>query len=203
MIMNFRKLFLSLILFSLSINAFALDFFWDFGTAFAGGNVGYDGTIGPEFEADIQVLDFRLESDSGFSFAFSPCNFWCVLNEPEEEDIHLTTFGNFTLAYDIFRFRKNVELMPYVSSYLGAFEGLDKFRVDCGLVFNVYSDLIWPNEIVEAQNNNHLRGEILSTKVGLRLNQYKPQIFASIGFNVIALAMIFFGDTSEFEEKYR
>ena len=201
--MKFSKyILLSIILFFVSSNSFAFDFFWDFGTAFVGGNLGYDGSVEIVGEADIQILDFRLETETGLSFAFSPCNFWCVLNKSEEEDIHLVTFANFTIAYDIFRFQKDAELMPYFCSYLGAFEGINRFRIDCGLVFNIYADVIWPQEIINAQNNNHLRGEILSAKLGIRLNQYKPQIFADIGFNIIALGMIFFNEPTDIEKSY-
>ena len=71
--MRSKKVFLICILISLiSIKAFSLDFFWDFGTVFAGANLGYDGSPGAEFELDAQVLDFRLESETGFLFAYSP-----------------------------------------------------------------------------------------------------------------------------------
>ena len=175
-----------------------MDFYWDFGTVFAGGNLGYDGSIGPEFELDAQVLDFRLESETGFLLAYSPFNFWGVLNGRDDPDTTLMTFGNFTLGYDIFRFRKDAELIPYIACYAGALEGWGKFRVDCGVMFNLYADLIWPVEIQNAQKNNHLRGEILAAKAGIRLNQGQPQLYADLGFNLIALGMAFF-DPSDYE----
>lgn len=201
--MSSKKVFLISILISLiSIKAFSLDFFWDFGTVFAGGNIGYDGSIGPEFELDAQVGDFRLESATGFLLAYSPFNFWGVLNGRDDPDITLTTFGNFTLGYDIFRFRKDAELIPYIACYAGAVEGLDKFRVDCGLLFNLYSDLIWPGEIQNAQENYHLRGEILAAKAGIRLNQGQPQLYADFGLNLIALGMVFCNDLPQPKPSY-
>ena len=190
--MRSKKVFLiSILIWLISCKVFALDFFWDFGTVFAGANLGYDGSIGPEFELDAQVLDFRLESEKGFLVAWSPFNFWGVLNKQDEPDITLASFGNFTLAYDIFRFRKDAELMPYIACYAGALEGWDKFRLDCGLMFNLYADLIWPSEIQNTQENYHLRGEILAAKAGIRLNQGQPQLYADLGFNLIALGMAF------------
>ena len=198
--MRSKKVFLITILISLiSIKAFSMDFFWDFGTMFAGGNLGYDGSPGLEGEVDIQILDFRLETQSGFLLAYSPFNIWGILNRPEQPDITLMTFGNFTLGYDVFRFRKDVELIPYIAGYAGALEGIDKFRVDCGVLFNVYADSIWPTEIQTAQENNHLRGEILAAKAGIRLNQGQPQLYADIGFNLIALGMAFCSSPSDYD----
>ena len=194
-----KKFSLCFLLFSLiTVNVFSMDFYWDFGTVFAGGNLGYDGSIGPEFELDAQVLDFRLESETGFLLAYSPFNFWGVFNDSDDPLGTLVTFGNFTLGYDIFRFRNDAELIPYIACYAGALEGWDKFRVDCGVMFNLYADLIWPVEIQNAQKNNHLRGEILAAKAGIRLNQGQPQLYADLGFNLIALGMAFF-DPSDYE----
>lgn len=198
-----KKLTLVVLLFSLiTVNVFSLDFNWDFGTVFAGGNIGYDGSIGPEFELDAQVGDFRLESGAGFLLAYSPFNFWGVLNGRDDPDIILMTFGNFTLGYDIFRFRKDAELIPYIACYLGAIGEWDKFRVDCGVLFNLYADLIWPVEIQNAQKNNHLRGEILAAKAGIRLNQGQPQLYADLGFNLIALGMAFCHDVPQPKTSY-
>ena len=122
--MKNKKIYLTIVLIFLSVNAFCADFFWDFGTAFIGGKLGYDGSGGPVFEADIQVLDLRLETDIGFLLAFSPFNTWAVLNRPQEPYINLTTFANFTLGYDIFRFRKDFEIIPYISQHLFQFPNL-------------------------------------------------------------------------------
>ncbi len=190
--MRSKKVIVISILISLiSIKAFSMDFFWDFGTAFGGGFLGYDGSPGVQGEIDIQVGDFRLESATGFLLSYSPFNFWGVINGRDDPDITLMTFGNFTLGYDIFRFRKDAELIPYIAGYAGALEGWDRFRVDCGLMFNIYADLIWPSEIQNAQENYHLRGEILAAKAGIRLNQGEPQLYADLGFNLIALGMVF------------
>ena len=188
-----KKLFLFLFLIASCVSLYSksFDFFWDFGTAYIGGNVGKSDTLAPfEWEADIQVLDFRLEGVNGLTFAFSPFNCWCILNKPQEEDIHLITFANFTAAYDIFKHERLVELAPYVSAYAGALEGIKKFRVDCGLVFNVYSSLMWPEEMVDAEETSHLRGELISVKIGARLNDLKPQFYFDFGMNLIALGMI-------------
>ena len=188
-----KKLYICVLLFSLvTVNVFSMDFYWDFGTAFAGAKLGYDGSPGPEFELDVQALDLRLETSPGFLFAYSPFNFWGVLNGRKEQDISLMTFGNFTLGYDIFRFRKDAELIPYIACYAGAIEGWDKFRVDVGVLFNLYADLIWPKEIQKAQSDYHLRGEILAAKAGIRLNQGEPQLYADFGLNLIAIGMAFF-----------
>ena len=193
--MKNKKIYLTIVLIFLSVNAFCMDFFWDFGTAFIGGKLGYDGSGGPVLEADIQVLDLRLETDIGFLFAFSPFNAWAVLNKHSAPDIHLTTFGNLTVGYDIFRFRKDFELIPYIAGYAGALEGLKKFRVDCGVMFNLYGDLIWPQEIMDAQENRHLRGEILAAKGGIRLNMGEPQLYADLGVNLIGLGMVLFSNS--------
>ena len=188
-----KKLFLFLFLIASCVSLYSksFDFFWDFGTAYIGGNVGKSDTLAPfEWEADIQVLDFRLEGVNGLTFAFSPFNCWCILNKPQEEDIHLITFANFTAAYDIFKHERLVELAPYVSAYAGALEGIKKFRVDAGLVFNVYSSLLWPEEMVDAEETSHLRGELISAKIGVRLNDLKPQFYFDFGMNLIALGMI-------------
>ena len=194
-------LFLFLIASCVSLYSKSFDFFWDFGTAYIGGNVGKSDTLAPfEWEADIQVLDFRLEGVNGLTFAFSPFNWWCILNKPQEEDIHLITFANFTAAYDIFKHERLVELAPYVSAYAGALEGIKKFRVDAGLVFNVYTSLMWPEEMVDAEETSHLRGELISAKIGVRLNELKPQFYFDFGMNLIALGMILCpSDPKEYE----
>ena len=180
-----------LLLCSVSLYSKSFDFFWDFGTAFIGGNVSKNDNLSPfEWEADIQVLDFRLEGVNGLTFAFSPFNWWCIINAPQEEDIHLITFGNFTVAYDLFKHERLVELAPYVSAYAGALEGIEKFRLDAGLVFNVYSSLMWPEEMIAAEETSHLRGELISAKIGVRLNELKPQFYFDFGMNLIALGMI-------------
>ena len=183
------------------VSAKSFDFFWDFGTAYIGGNVSKNDNLAPfEWEADIQVLDFRLEGVNGLTFAFSPFNCWCILNPPQDQDIHLITFANFTAAYDIFKHERNIELAPYVSAYAGALEGIEKFRVDAGLVFNVYYSGIWPQEMVDAEDNSHLRGEIISAKLGARLNELKPQFYFDFGVNLIALGMfICTGDPKDWE----
>ena len=198
-----KKLFLFLFLIASCVSLYSksFDFFWDFGTAYIGGNVGKSDTLAPfEWEADIQVLDFRLEGVNGLTFAFSPFNCWCILNKPQEEDIHLITFANFTAAYDIFKHERLVELAPYVSAYAGALEGIKKFRVDAGLVFNVYSSLLWPEEMVDAEETSHLRGELISAKLGARLNDLKPQFYFDFGMDLIALGMILCpSDPKEYE----
>ena len=183
------------------VSAKSFDFFWDFGTAYIGGNVSKNDNLAPfEWEADIQVLDFRLEGVNGLTFAFSPFNCWCILNPPQDQDIHLITFANFTAAYDIFKHERNIELAPYVSAYAGALEGIEKFRVDAGLVFNVYYSGIWPQEMVDAEDNSHLRGEIISAKLGARLNELKPQFYFDFGVNLIALGMVIStGDPKDWE----
>ena len=183
------------------VSAKSFDFFWDFGTAYIGGNVSKNDNLAPfEWEADIQVFDFRLEGVNGFTFAFSPFNYWCILNAPQDEDIQLITCANFTAAYDIFKHQQNIELAPYVSAYAGALEGIKKFRVDAGLLFNVYYSDIWPQEMIAAENNYNLRGEIISTRLGVRLNELKPQFYFDFGVNIFALGMIFFsGDPKEQE----
>ena len=195
-----KKLFIALILFvsSFSLYSKSFDFFWDFGTAYIGGNVGKNDSFVPfEWETDIQILDFRLEGVNGLTLAFSPFNFWCILNAPEEEDIHLVTFGNFTVAYDVFKHERNIELAPYVSAYAGALEGIEKFRVDAGLIFNLYYSDIWPDEMIAAENNSYLRGELISAKLGARLNELKPQFYFDVGVNLIALGMILFSGDPE------
>ena len=198
---KFLSALILIFVFSSYVSAKSFDFFWDFGTAYIGGNVSKNGNLAPfEWEADIQVLDFRLEGVNGLTFAFSPFNCWCILNPPQDQDIHLITFANFTAAYDIFKHERNIELAPYVSAYAGALEGIEKFRVDAGLVFNVYSSLIWPEEMIEAEETSHLRGELLSAKLGARLNELKPQFYFDFGVNLIALGMmIFTGDPKDWE----
>ena len=183
------------------VSAKSFDFFWDFGTAYIGGNVSKNDDLAPfEWEADIQVLDFRLEGVNGLTFAFSPFNCWCILNPPQDQNIHLITFANFTAAYDIFKHERNIELAPYVSAYAGALEGIEKFRVDSGLVFNVYSSLIWPEEMIETEETSHLRGELLSAKLCIRLNELKPQFYFDFGMNIFALGMVLFsGDPKDLE----
>ena len=199
-----KKFFPTLIVLFLScvsLHAKSFDFFWDFGTAYIGVNAGKTETLAPfNWEADIQILDFRLEGVNGITFAFSPFNCWCILNAPQDEDIHLITFANFTAAYDIFKHERNVELAPDVSAYAGALEGIEKFRVDAGLVFNVYYSGFWPQEMVDAEDSSHLRGEIISAKLGARLNELKPQFYFDFGINLIALGMfICNGDPKDWE----
>ena len=189
---KFLSALIIIFVFSSFVSAKSFDFFWDFGTAFIGGNVGKNDNLATfDWEADIQVLDFRLEGVNGLTFAFSPFNYWCILNGPQDEDIQLMTFGNFTVAYDFFKHERNIELAPYVSAYAGALEGIKKFRLDAGLVFNVYNSQIWPKEMLDAEETSHLRGELISAKLGARLNDLKPQFYFDFGINLIALGMIF------------
>ena len=178
-----------------------LDFYWDFGTVFAGGNLAFnnpsDGKGQPAAvklfgEFDAQLLDFRLEGENGFLLAFSPFNFRGIFNSPKDDDSSLVTFANLTIGYELFKFQENVELIPYLTLYAVALEGMEKVRFDFGLLFNLYSASIWPDEIRAADETHHLRGEILAVKAGVRLNQLQPQLYVDLGFNAIALGMAFF-----------
>ena len=44
---------------------------------------------------------------------------------------------------------------------------------------------------------SHLRGELISAKLGARLNELKPQLYFDFGVNLIALGMFLCPDNPE------
>ena len=184
---------LLLLLFCLfPLTAAPINFFWDFGTAFLGGDVDFkNNSIDFDWEIDVQVLDFRLETENGFTFGFSPFNvLWEDVSSNKEDDYNLITFGNFTAAYDFFKHERMVELGPYVSAFTIALEGIKRFRIDAGFLLNLYFTDIWPEAMIAAEENMHLRCELISAKTGFRLNEMKPEFYFDIGLNLISLGMI-------------
>ncbi|MBP5601413.1 MAG: hypothetical protein J6X78_01680 [Treponema sp.] len=181
-----------ILIFCLSpLTAAPLKFYWDFGTAFLGGDVdSKNNSVDFDWEIDVQVLDFRLETENGFTFGFSPFNVLWEDVSSGKEDVELITFGNFTVAYDFFKHERMVELGPYVSVFTLALDSIKNFRIDAGLLLNMYFTDIWPEAMIAAEENMHLRCELISAKTGVRLNQLKPEFYFDVGINLISLGMI-------------
>ena len=173
---------------SLPIFAAPWNIYWDFGTAYLGGFASADfAQPGFECEADLQFFDFRLETESGITFAVSPFNLWGVLDNNLEEDIYLATFANFTVSYDFLKYNRNLDLSPYVSAFALSVEDSGQFRIDAGVSFNLYGSEFWPRAMAEAEDSVHLRGELISAKTGIRLNRLKPEFYFDFGFNFLSL----------------
>ena len=99
----------------ISVMANPFKFNWDFGTFFFGGYSEYkNNSIDGSMELNVQILDFRFETEDGFSISMSPFNCFFPLNNKETDDV-LLSLVNCTLAYDIFEFKKNIQLMPFAS----------------------------------------------------------------------------------------
>ncbi|MBR4791227.1 MAG: hypothetical protein IK024_10085 [Treponema sp.] len=162
-------------------------FFWDFGSCYFEGIIENNNT---NMKADIECLDFRIEMNNGFGFAFSPLNYLCIINKPLEENNHITTFGNVSLFYDFFKFQEDVELSPFASFHFLSYEGIEKTRFDFGMMLKFYFPKIWPEEMMRAEEEYHLRGELLSSRIGVRVLNNNTEVFFDVGVNLMVLVML-------------
>ena len=177
-----------------------MDFNWDFGTFFFGGYSEYkNNSIEGSLELNVQILDFRFETENGFSISASPFNCFFPLNNKETDDV-LLSLVNCTLAYDIFEFKRNIQLMPFVSVHVGL-ESLQKSWADCGIVFNTFA------HSADSQEQNLLNAcnidfNIFTVKAGARfikLQQIQPQIYLDVGINILLFTLLFFGNSGNSE----
>lgn len=182
-----------------SVMANPFKFNWDFGTFFFGGYSEYkNNSIDGSLELNVQILDFRFETENGFSISASPFNCFFPLNNKETDDV-LLSLVNCTLAYDIFEFKRNIQLMPFASFHLGL-EGLQKSWADCGIVFNTFA------HSADSQEQNlldycNIDFNIFTVKAGARfiqlqqLQQLQPQIYLDVGINILLFTLLFFGNS--------
>lgn len=102
-----------------------------------------------------------------------------------------------SLMANPFKFKKNIQLMPFVSLHLGL-EGLKNSWADCGIVFKTfprYSDSQEQN-LLQACNIDF---NIFTAKAGFRYAYLKPQLYLDIGVNVLLFTMLFFGNSGNSE----
>ena len=177
----------------LPVAAEPFNFNWDFGSVFFGGYSGFSdynlNNFESEMELDVQVLNFRFETEDGFSFMFCPLNCWMNIRGNNKESDHLVSFFNCTFAYDLFEFQRAVQLMPYVALHAVALEGLHRFSVDCGIAFNTFPNSVDPDGSLSSCCSIDLN--IFTVKAGVRLNQFNPQAYLDIGINLLIIAMLF------------
>lgn len=181
----------------ISVMANPFKFNWDFGTIFFGGFSGYNNEVfESEMELNLQILDFRFETENGFSISASPFNCCFPLDSNEHDDSYFS-FLNCTLAYDIFKFKKNVQLMPFVSLHAGA-QGLQYSWADCGIVLNTFA------HTSDSQEQNlmdfcNIDLNIFTVKTGVRVNQFKQAIYCDVGVNILLFTLLFFGNSGKTE----
>ena len=201
MTMKIKK-FLSIIVLLLissvvSLMANPFKFNWDFGTFYFGGLAAYEkDSMEGELEIDVQLFDFRFETENGFSISLSPFDLCLPLDGKEHSDLFLSLV-NCSFAYDVFKFKKNIQLMPFVSLHLGL-EGLKNSWADCGIVFKTfprYSDSQEQN-LLQACNIDF---NIFTAKAGFRYAYLKPQLYLDVGVNVLLFTMLFFGNSGNSE----
>ena len=196
--MRSKKVFLIPILISFfSIKLFSMDFNWDFGTVLFGGYTGFTKDyVESEMELNVQILDFRFETEDGFSISLSPLNCILFLDGKEHNDFPLS-FINCSFAYDFFRFEKNIQLMPYLSLHVGA-QSLKNSWADCGIAFNTFARSSGSQEgdVMESCNIDF---DIFTAKAGVRLYQLRPDIYFDVGVNILLFILLFFGNGGKTE----
>lgn len=185
-----KSILLFIILFTVSVCPVAaqlFDFNWDVGTAFFGGYTSLRQDVQEsDFEIEIQALNFRFQTYDGFSFSISPFNLWMSLVDDEKPENLLITVINCTIAYDIFQFEKEIQLMPYGTIYAIAPENLLSLRADFGIMFNWFG-----NSDSSEESSCNMDMNFVTAKAGFRMNQYKLQGFFDLGINLLVLGMLF------------
>ena len=188
-----KKLIICFLISLISVNVFSMDFNWDFGTVFLGGYTGFEkDSVESEMELDIEVLDFRFETEDGFSISLSPLKCIFFLDGKESSDFPLS-FINCSFAYDIFKFEKNIQLMPYVSLHVGA-QSLKNSWADCGILFNTFARSSDSQEQAVLESCN-IDFNIFTMKAGVRLYQLRPDIYFDVGVNILLFTLLFFGNS--------
>ena len=82
-------------------------------------------------------LDFAFSDyESGFGMSFQPLSIYSIAND-ENEKVQFGLF-NFTLFYDIFHFKKNIELKPFFSIKTLNPQNLKFYNIEGGLRLSLY-----------------------------------------------------------------
>lgn len=174
-----------------------MDFNWDFGTVLFGGYTSFEEeSVENGMELNLQILDFRFESEKGFSISLSPLNCIFFLDGKEHSDFPLS-FINCSFAYDFFKFEKNIQLMPYLSLHVGA-QSLKNSWADCGIAFNAFAHSSNYQEPDTFESCN-IDFDIFTAKAGVRLIQLRPQIYLDVGVNILLFTLLFFGNGGKTE----
>ena len=180
-----KKFFFVILIFMINLYAFAFELNWDIGTVAFGGQVA--DAIEPTF--NVRVLDFSFEFDNGFYTCISPFDYSCIINKPIEDNNHSGYFVNLGFGYDFFKFKNQVQLMPYFDTSWLALEGLKNFRLESGLCVKIFSK----NPFSENAEVYHMKGEILNVKTGIRLQNLNPAFYFSLGTGLLNLLMFIWG----------
>lgn len=180
-----KKNALIIIFLIMKIYASAYNFRWDIGSVSFGGQMSDE--IIPVI--DIRLLDFNLEFDKGFYTYITPFKYSCIINKTEEENNHIEYFLNFGFGYDLFKFKNQVQLMPYIETNYLALEGLSNYRIESGICLKVFSN----NAFSENAELYNMKGEILNLRSGVIVQNQKPAFYFSVGTELLNLLMFFWG----------
>ena len=81
-------------------------------------------------------LDFALSDyESGLGMSFQPLSIYSIAND-ENEKVQFGLF-NFTFFYDIFHFKKNIEIKPFFSIKTLNPQNLKFYNIESGLKFSI------------------------------------------------------------------
>ena len=116
-------------------------------------------------------LDFAFSDyESGFGMSFQPLSIYSIAND-ENEKVQFGLF-NFTFFYDIFHFKKNIELKPFFSIKTLNPQNLKFYNIESGLKFSIL------------EKTNKLRIEGLTASVGTRFSEGKFNLYFDIGMDL-------------------
>ena len=119
-------------------------------------------------------LDFAFSDyESGFGMSFHPLSIYSIGND-ENEKVQFGLF-NFTLFYDIFHFKKNIELKPFFSIKTLNPHNLKFYNIESGLKFSIF---------MNKEKNKKLRIEGLKTSFGTRFSEGKFNFYFDIGMDL-------------------
>lgn len=133
-------------------------------------------------------LDFAFSDyESGFGMSFQPLSIYSIANDENEK----VQFGllNFTFFYDIFHFKKNIEIKPFFSIKTLNPQNLKFYNIEGGLRLSLY---------MNKEKTKKLRIEGLTASVGTRFTEGKFNLYFDIGMDLGILIYSFFN--SEYEK---
>ena len=105
--------------------------------------------------------------------SFQPLSIYSIAND-ENEKVQFGLF-NFTLFYDIFHFKKNIELKPFFSIKTLNPQNLKFYNIEGGLRLSLY---------MNKEKTKKLRIEGLTASVGTRFSEGKFNLYFDIGMDL-------------------
>ena len=177
---------LSCLVFTSVLSAQELSGWW------TGGNFGVNGYYSDDCSTglmvDVDILDFAIRhNETGLQLNFTPVHFDSFAEEDDDiqQKNNLDTFLNAKFGIDLLKNNVELDLMPYVSLNWAPLKSLSSYRVEAGLEFDWFTDII-------LGINYPLRVKVASFKTayGFRRNEPYFTVGASIDFGAFVYAAL-------------